>query len=231
MTFGEKAIAFYHNLDYTGDLPPGLQIMNPFRNNPVVRNITREFYMKFFADNASRRLILGINPGRFGGGATGIPFTDTIRLNEKCGIPFNGFRTYEPSSSFMYEMIDAFGGANIFYKNFFISAICPLGFTVTNNRGKEVNYNYYDSSKLTRAVYGFILDTLKQQLDFGIDRAVCFCLGMGKNKVFLQKINDEHKFFKKIIALEHPRYIMQYKARSKDKFINKYLAAFDALIS
>ncbi len=33
-----------------------------------------------------RYLILGINPGRFGGGITGIPFTDPIRLQNICGI-------------------------------------------------------------------------------------------------------------------------------------------------
>jgi hypothetical protein len=55
---------------------------------------------------------------------------------------------------------------------------------------------------------------------------VCFCFGTGKNERFLRKLNDEHGFFKKIIALEHPRFIMQYKAMSKQVYIDKYLAAF-----
>jgi len=228
MTFGEKVIAFDQTLEYTGSLPTGIEIMNPFKNNHTVEAITKNFYTKFFSDSNPRHLILGINPGRFGAGATGIPFTDTIRLNEKCGIAFDGFRTYEPSSAFVYDMIDAFGGTYVFYNKFFVSAICPLGFTIINNKGKTINYNYYDSKALTQLVYDFILVTLKKQLDFGIDRSVCFCLGTGKNEAFLRQLNAEHRFFKEIVALEHPRYIMQYKAKSKQVYIEKYLAAFNS---
>jgi Domain of unknown function (DUF4918) len=115
MTFARKVIEFYRNLDFKGTLPAGVSIMNPFRDNPVVNVLTEEFYLKFFSDNKDRKLILGINPGRFGAGSTGIPFTDTKRLNENCGIPFSGFRTHEPSSAFIYEMIGAFGGVKEFY--------------------------------------------------------------------------------------------------------------------
>jgi len=229
MTFAEKVLVFLQNLEYTGHLPAGIQIMDPFRNNPEIEPITREFYTKFFSDNKHRWIILGINPGRFGAGVTGIPFTDTIRLNEKCGIPFNGFRTYEPSSVFIYDMIDKYGGVHDFFKKFFVSALCPLGFTRINSKGKTVNYNYYDSRELASAAKGFILSTLKQQLEFGISRSVCFCLGTGKNEQLLRYLNDEYHFFKKIIALEHPRYIMQYRARFRQVYIDKYLATFNHL--
>jgi hypothetical protein len=42
--------------------------------------ICSSFYQKYYADNKKRSLIIGINPGRFGAGVTGIPFTDPIRL-------------------------------------------------------------------------------------------------------------------------------------------------------
>ena len=35
-------------------------------------------------------------------------------------------------------------------------------------------------------------------------------------------------FFGKIVALEHPRFIMQYRAKTKAAYIAKYLAAFTA---
>jgi hypothetical protein len=225
-TFADKVAAFNRALRFEGDLPSEVEIMNPFKNSADALSISDKFYYKFFNDLDPRSIILGINPGRFGAGVTGIPFTDTQRLNENCGIPLHGFKSYEPSSSFVYEMINAVGGAAAFYKQFFISAICPLGFTIRNLKGKMVNYNYYDSRQLTNAVYPFIIDTLKQQLDFGISRKVCFCLGTGKNEAFLRKINNEYRFFESIIALEHPRYIMQYKSKSKDGYINKYLEAF-----
>ncbi len=96
-------------------------------------------------------MILGINPGRFGGGVTGIPFTDPKRVIEKCGLAYSGEMKHEPSSVFVYEMIDAFGGAIKFYEQFYIHSVCPLGFTNINNKGKAINYNYYDSKELTKA--------------------------------------------------------------------------------
>jgi hypothetical protein len=224
MTFADKVIAFYTRLKYTGSLPPGISIMNPFEGNPDVLQVARDFYNKFYSDHKARQIILGINPGRFGAGTTGITFTDTIRLNEKCGIAFHKYRTYEPSSSFVYDVIDAYGGVEHFYGRFFVSAVCPLGFTILNNKGRTVNYNYYDSPGLLRMVYPFILGSLKKQIELGIDTSVCFCLGTGKNMQFLRQINNENRFFKSIIALEHPRYIMQYKAGDKQDYIRKYLA-------
>ena len=223
MTFARKVIEFNRNLEFKGTLPAGVGIMNPFRENPVVNTLSAEFYTKFFSDDKERKLILGINPGRFGAGSTGIPFTDTKRLNENCGIPFTGFRTHEPSSSFIYEMISAFGGVKEFYGSYFLSAICPLGFTREGKNEKPVNFNYYDTRELESISYPFILDTLKKQISFGVDKSVCYCLGTGKNEIFLRKVNKEHHFFEEIIALEHPRYIMQYRARFKDQYIDKYV--------
>lgn len=226
MTFGEKVLLFNGGLEFAGKLPEGIRIMNPFKNNPEARYISEQFYLKYFNDSRERSLILGINPGRFGAGTTGIPFTDTIRLKEKCRISFQGIKTYEPSSAFIYDMIDAYGGVGEFYRNFFISAVCPLGFTRNNDNGKLLNYNYYDSRELSAMVNDFILSTLKQQLDFGINRDTCFCLGTGKNDAFLYKLNQKYRFFKNIVALEHPRYIMQYKAKFRNEFIKKYISAF-----
>jgi hypothetical protein len=228
MTFAEKVIIFYKNLEFKGVLPAGIHLMNPFRDNPEANRISTEFYTKFFSDNRPRRLILGINPGRFGAGATGIPFTDTKRLNENCGISCNQFQTHEPSSAFIYDMIDAYGGVHEFYGNFFLSAICPLGFTITGKNDKPVNYNYYDSPELVRAVSAFILDTLRSQIGFGIDTSVCYCLGTGKNESYLRKLNAGHHFFNEIVALEHPRYIMQYKSKSKAFYIQKYVGILKA---
>ncbi len=200
--------------------------MNPFKENKKIIPLSSGFYRKYYSDNMNRHMILGINPGRFGGGVTGIPFTDSKRLIDKCKLTFDGKQTHELSSVFVYEMIEAFGGVAEFYKKFYINSVCPLGFTATGNKGKEVNYNYYDSKELTKAVFKFIVGSIKKQISFGIETDVCFCFGNGKNEKFLRLVNDENNFFKKIIALEHPRYIMQYKARSKQFYIDKYLSSF-----
>jgi hypothetical protein len=221
--FSESVIKFFRELKYRGSLPPGISVMNPFRDNPDIFPLISEFYNKFYFDSNPRNLILGINPGRFGAGVTGIPFTDSKRLSEKCGLSIPGLKTYETSSVFIYEMIEAFGGVEHFYNKFFISAVCPLGFTLVTDKGKNINYNYYDSDKLISAVKDFIIDSLAKQLEFGIRRETCFCLGTGQNFKFLIKLNNDLKIFNKIVPLEHPRFIMQYKTKQKDIYIKKYI--------
>ena len=224
--FSADIIRFFEELEYNESLPEGISIMNPFRDNPVILPLITRFYNKFYSDDNQRYLIMGINPGRFGAGVTGIPFTDSKRLAGKCGLSIKGISTFETSSVFVYEMIDAYGGVNSFYDKFFISAVCPLGFTSVSKNGTNINYNYYDSRKLTETIKDFIVDSLKKQLDFGIKREICYCLGTGKNYKYLLQLNSEYKFFERIIPLEHPRYIMQYKIRQKEQYIQKYLDSF-----
>jgi hypothetical protein len=230
MTFGEKVIQFNKQLHYKGrPLPKGIRIMNPFIESDVAMHIAEVFCKKYFNDNRQRHIILGINPGRFGAGLTGIPFTDPKRLMSECGIDYKGKITHEPSSVFVYEVIKAYGGVKAFYKDFYINSPCPLGFTSIDKHGHEKNYNYYDSKELLSAVEGFMLESMRKLIGLGIKADVCICLGTGKNERFLSKLNGQHDFFKKIIALEHPRFIMQYKSAFKKFYIDKYLSAFNAI--
>lgn len=225
-TFADKVISFNKNIRFEKSLPSGISIMNPFRENEEALPASTLFYKKFYNDTHPRHLILGINPGRFGAGITGVPFTDTKRLLNECGIRFKGRDTHEPSATFIYEMIGAYGGVKKFYGDFYIHSICPLGFTILNSRGKEVNYNYYDSKELTDILYDFIIDNIRKQIRLGIHTDLCYCFGTGKNEKFLQALNEQYHFFGRIIALEHPRFIMQYKAKTKQEYIDKYLNAF-----
>lgn len=221
-------IGFNSNLAFTDELPAGIRIMNPFRENSHALEISSAFYKKFYDDDLPRKLILGINPGRFGGGVTGIPFTDTKRLQNYCGIAWPAAETHEPSSAFIYEMIAAYGGPEKFYRQFYIHSICPLGFTVAKPGGKEVNYNYYDSKELTGAVNDFMIESTNIQLGFGVNRDKVYCLGMGKNEKYISKLNNENHFFERLIPLAHPRFIMQYKAKMKEDYIQEYLEAFES---
>jgi len=227
MTFAEKVINFNTNLDLTVTLPENIRVMNPFKENKEALEISSKFYQKYYNDHNQRRLILGINPGRFGAGVTGIPFTDTKRLEEKCGIKLNGITTHETSSVFVYDVIEQYGGVEQFYSRFYINSISPLGFVKTNTKGKEVNFNYYDSKTLQEIVTPFIIESLQRQIDFGVDRSIVYSFGAGKNLKFLQLINREYQFFDQIVPLEHPRYIMQYKLKTKQFYIDKFLRAFN----
>lgn len=229
MTFADRVIEFNKQVHFEGNLPPGIRIMNPFREDSTIISLSSAFYKKFYDDNDVRHLILGINPGRFGGGVTGVPFTDTKRLKKECGIPYPGKETHEPSSVFVYDVVNAFGGAKAFYSKIYINSMCPLGFTSIGPNGKEINYNYYDSKALTDAVYDFMVDNIRKQIALGVDTDVCFCFGTGKNEKFLRQLNEQFRFFGKIVALEHPRFIMQYKLKSKQVYIDKYLRAFGSV--
>ncbi len=226
MTLADRIIRFNETLDYHGPLPESVGIMNPFREYDDVLRISRAFYKKYYDDNEPRFLILGINPGRFGAGITGIPFTDPKRIVEKCGLPYARERKHEPSSEFIYGMIEAYGGIEKFYKRFYISAVCPLGFVKVDSKGRKVNLNYYDRKDLQNAMFDFILRNLREQVSFGMHTNVCFCLGAHKNYAFLSTINGQERFFDKIVPLEHPRFIMQYRAKRKKEFTEKYLRAF-----
>jgi len=230
MTFADRVIRFNDQLEYTGPaLPQGIRIMNPFREFEQTTRISELFYRKYYNDDNPRHIILGINPGRFGGGITGIPFTDPKRLKSECHIDYAGKSAHEPSSVFVYEMIHAYGGVEAFYNKFYINSLCPLGFTTINNNGKEKNYNYYDSRELENTVSGFIVENVRTQIDLGVATDICFCFGTGKNETYLRKLNEQHHFFKEVIALEHPRFIMQYKAKSKQFYIDKYIEAFSRI--
>lgn len=232
MTFAQRAIRFHKSLTYTGGpLPTGISVMNPFRENKEALVCTTTFLEKYFNDTTKRHLILGINPGRLGGGLTGIPFTDPKRLISCCHIPYKGVMAHEPSSVFIYDMIAAYGGPEIFYRDFYINSPSPLGFTSTSKTGKEINYNYYDSKELLAATTPFMISSIKKLKRLGIFPDIAFCLGTGKNAKFLQALNAEHKFFNEIQPLEHPRFIMQYKLKQKNYYIDKYLATFQQVVT
>jgi hypothetical protein len=219
--------AFNRRLDIACPLPEGISVMNPYRDYGHVLHWTDAFYKRFYSDRHPRRLILGINPGRLGAGQTGIPFTDPKRLWTYFALGSPDNVTHESSSAFIYQMIDAFGGVDLFYSQFLVSSICPLGFVKTKD-GKQVNYNYYDSRELHQAVTPFIIQCMEEQLTWPIDRSVIYCLGTGKNMHVLQQLNEEHQWFERIVPLEHPRYIMQYKSSSVEEYVQRYLKAFSA---
>jgi len=215
--FSQHILDFLFNLSIPFKLPKGVGVLDVHQDKDI-QAACKSFYQKFYHDSQPRHLLLGINPGRFGGGVTGIPFTDPIRLKLKCGIENNFEQQQELSSVFVYAVIDAFGGPEMFYKAFYISSISPLGFV---KEGK--NLNYYDDKLLKQRVEPFAIDCINRQLSWGLERDVCFCIGEGENYKYLQQLNNRHQWFKTIYALPHPRFVMQYKLKQKEEYIDRYL--------
>jgi hypothetical protein len=226
--FSDRVKAFNRALHLDATLPPGVRVMDPFRESPLALRISDAFYEKFYSDNRRRHLLLGINPGRFGAGLSGVPFTDFKRLEQYCGISAEGQRAHEPSSEFIYAMIHSLGTVEAFYADFYINSICPLGFVKDKGNGRELNYNYYDEPALQAAVTPFIVRSIRQQIALGAYTDECISLGV-KNGAFLKKLNDEHGFFARITVLPHPRFIMQYKRKEMDVAIAEYHAVLRRL--
>lgn len=217
MTFADRVLTFYKQLSIAGKLPKGVEILNPYHDKKAFE-LCSHFYRKYYNDTNTRRVILGINPGRFGGGITGIPFTDPLKLENICGIPNEMQKKAELSADYIYRMIEAFGGAEKFYGKYFFNSVSPLGFT---QDGK--NLNYYDTPELMKSLEKFILKSINQLLEMGIEREVAFCLGEGDNFKYLTRLNIKEKFFKEIIPLAHPRFIMQYRRKFVDDYVNDYV--------
>ncbi len=221
MLVAHQIISFLSSLHIPVALPRGVNVLNPY-HDPEAIAVCTEFYKKYYSDNSPRRMILGINPGRLGGGLTGIPFTDPVHLEKFCNIKNQLHKQTELSSSFIYEMIGVFGGPEKFYSKLYFSSVSPLGFTKDNK-----NLNYYDDVRVQKKLEPFIVATIQSQLDFKIDRSVAYCLGEGTNYKYLKYLNEYHHFFKEIIPLAHPRFIMQYKRKNKEEYIEQYISAFD----
>lgn len=228
-TFGDKVVRFNLNLKYSGDLPENFQVINPYIENPETIRVMREFYTKFYSDNEERKFIIGINPSRHGAGVTGVPFTDTKRLESACGIPLPSAHTHEISSVFMYDMIANFGSVTDFYKKYYINSPFPLAIVRRGQNGNYINANYYDDRQLFEMVKPFMIDSLKLNIEMGIDTSEVYVLGK-KNATFIQKINQSEKLFDKIKILEHPRFIQQYKSKEKQLYIDKYLLTLNGLM-
>jgi hypothetical protein len=212
-------------------LPKGVHVLDPF-NGPhadEVRRIVTAFHRKYYSDDRPRTLMLGINPGRLGAGSTGLSFTDTKRCESDLGIPVNGLRTHEPSSDFFYRMVRAAGGPDTFYGQVYVHAICPLGFVKDGPNGSAINLNYYDDKVLEQAVTPFVEQWLRTLVQCGMRTDRVLIIGTGKNAAYFSKLNDRLGLFEQVVALEHPRYVMQYKARSLDLYIDKYLTALQAV--
>jgi hypothetical protein len=222
-TLADRIINFNSSLNFEGALPDNISIMNPFLENPNALEASSRFYRKYYSDNTKRKLILGINPGRLGAGVTGVPFTDTKRLKDPCGIVFDLAPSHEPSSVFIYDVIQKMGGPEQFYNQFYINSVCPLGFLIEKPNGKKVNYNYYDSKELAQTVMDFIIQNLKTQIELGMETEACYVLGNNKNFNFVNFMNKKLSLFKVVIPMAHPRYIMQYKLKSKETFIADYI--------
>lgn len=219
MSFSSTILNFFDTLVPPQKLPDDVEILWPY-GSPETRRVMGEYYEKFYDDSASRIFLVGINPGRFGAGVTGICFTDPVRLAGDCGIPHTLSGGRELSSDFVYRMITEYGGVRDFCSRFYLTALSPVGYV---RDGK--NLNYYDVKGLTESLDEWMAEAMAKQISAGADCRIAFSMGQGKNYTALKSFNDRHGFFGRVEPLPHPRWVMQYRHKRIDEFIGVYLDA------
>ncbi len=227
LTAAQHFVNFYKSLASTSLSLDKVSLINPFSDDETLR-VVSDFYNSFFSDSLPRIFIFGINPGRLGAGITGItgiPFTDAYHLKDACGISHNFQERKELSSLFIYELIREMGGPEIFYKHFYLTSACPLGFTT---QGK--NYNYYDKGIRLKRIEPFIIQSISRQISQFQNKSIAFSLGKTENYDYLKSLNDSHGWFDEIKPLPHPRWIMQYQRKHKSVHLATYTKALGQLI-
>jgi hypothetical protein len=218
----DSILSFLRELRITAKLPKGIEVLSPYENATTF-DLCGQFYHKYYDDDRQRTLLLGINPGRFGSGTTGVSFTDPIKLEKICGIRNDLPKKPELSADFIYAMIDAYGGPKSFYRNYFISSVSPLGFTF---EGK--NINYYDVPKLEKVITPFVVESIDKMVAMGVRKDICFCIGGDKNLKSLSRLNEKHQWFKEIVPLPHPRFIMQYRRKKLKEYVDHWIMTLNS---
>lgn len=223
-SFSTQILDFYFNLSSTPPLPKNVEAIYPF-DHPETRAVMQTFFNKYYDDTNPRTYLVGINPGRLGSGITGIGFTDAYHLENVCGIANSFDKRIEISAAFMFEVMEAYGGVEKFYQDFFFTTTMPLGLL---KEGK--NYNYYDDPQTQDTLEPFITETLLAQMSIAQAKPHIICVGQGKNLKYLKAFNEKHNCFESIEVVPHPRWVMQYKRKEKQKYIDVYLKAFKKVL-
>lgn len=223
-SFSDQVLQFYFDMEDNLRLPESVETIFPFGQVETQR-VMKLFFEKYYSDESGRVFIFGINPGRFGSGITGIGFSDGDKLEKYCDIPNSFEKRSELSAEFIFEVINAYGGAEKFYKDFYITATSPIGFLKDHK-----NYNYYDTKVLQEYLKDFIFENIKKQMDFGMRSREIICVGQGKNLKYLETLNAEHGLWEAIHTVPHPRWVMQYRRKEKQKYIDEYLKVFEKIL-
>nr|WP_309497820.1 uracil-DNA glycosylase family protein [Sulfurovum sp.] len=225
MTFSKQILDFYFSLSHNPPLPEGVKAIYPF-NDPETKRLMKTFFNKYYDDAKPRTYLVGINPGRLGSGITGIGFADAYHLENYCDMPNSFDKRVEISAAFMFEVMEAYGGVEKFYKDFFFTTVMPLGL-LKNDK----NYNYYDDIETQKVLEPFIEETLLKQMSFPQAKPNIICVGQGKNLKYLEAFNKKHHCFGNIEVVPHPRWVMQYRRKEKQKYIDVYLEVLSRVLA
>ncbi len=215
--FADRIATFLTSLTIDEPLAPGFEVLDPYRD-PEVRKVVDRFVRMAYAGDHPRTAIWGINPGRFGAGVTGLSFTDPFVLTEVLGFDTSITGRREISAEFIWKVVDAYGGPAAFFRDFYLSALSPLGYI---REGRNVNF--YDDADFLNRIQPQILSWIKLQQGAGLQADRCVVLGTGRLREVMEQRLRPHLDYTTVEYLEHPRFIMQYRRRQMEEYVDKYV--------
>ena len=89
--------------------------------------------------------------------------------------------------------------------------------------------DYYDDKETLTYFEPLITESIAKQMSFPHLHRKIATVGQGKNLAYLEKLNKKHDFFETIEVLPHPRWVMQYRRKEKEKYIGHYLDVLNHL--
>lgn len=93
------------------------------------------------------------------------------------------------------------------------------------------NLNYYDRRDLLTELEPYMVRAMWTQFGFGVRRDVAIVLGTGKNYRELSRLNAEHGFVERLIPIDHPRFVMQYRLKRLDEYLERYVRILDETLT
>ncbi len=217
--FGRSLATYLFNLRFAIPLPSGFEVLTPY-SNAEVQSVVQVFCDRYYGGSHMRLGVWGINPGRFGAGITGLSFTDPVSLKNQLGIESSITGRQEISAEFISMVIEAYGGPGKFYHDVYLGALSPLGFV---RDGK--NINFYDDVQLSKDIVPFITSSVNTITGFGLNRKAAILLGSGALQKYTRQYLSATFREMKVIALDHPRFVMQYRRAHVSEYVKRYVEA------
>lgn len=155
----------------------------------------REFFARYYGSAGPRVALVGINPGRFGGGKTGLPFLDPPAVSALLGrdLPGGG----ERSARFLWEVIAA-EEPERFFDAVFITNLSWFGFA---RDGRNLNMDSLPAAAQSAIETNFI-----REMEFVRPRAVMPLGGWVERR--LRRMREVGALNVPILTtLPHPRYV------------------------
>lgn len=196
----------------------GRQMSVPFVYNPLeyAWDPHEKFLTKLGGGERRTAILVGMNPGPWGMGQTGVPFGDVTMVRDWMGItgkvdqppklhpkrPVTGFQTTrsEPSGTRLYGWAkERYGTAQRFFDEFFVVNYCPLLFF--DDDGKNLTppqLRKAEVAKLDLACDQFLRTAIEHY-------APTFTIGVGGYaQACAKRVVDEHKLATRVGTILHP---------------------------